>query len=321
MIRREVVSVESIAPLGLNLSPRRGNRTPEELRGQSSVECVLALRSDSRRLEEVMRRFEILTADHYGSSAALAIRTMLWGPEDGGALLEEAAVAATYGCFNSVDGVRLDLTLEAFADRERSPIRAQFQGKSVSEISALAHELAQEELPAILREPSRYRELWEEGLARVQAHLRDFSRGRVEFVLEDDDIDFTAVEVRGPLDRRALRTVCENSRTLVSYAVAGGWCHEFTYEIESWMDVDIIETLPRHDLAVLARQLNDLESGSALRWGWDRNFDVPTCGMRAGLEGGEPSTLTPAQVSQIVHHHFWNADGVAIPPSRRLRNS
>jgi hypothetical protein len=311
----EVLSIDAVAPAGPTLSHRPGNRTADAWRGDSAAEvvsrwldaCAAAggARDPGGLLQAATERGVVLGP--YGAGAAIAAYLFATKLEPGEErnLLLAAAVAADYGCFNLPEAVQIALILQGFSAQPPPRLRREMESaEGEEERQRICFGFALEQIPKLLREPDRFPAYWRDSLAATQNWIEEFRVGRHRLLAVDDDLDLVQVLAAGRCDRRALRTIAPQSRTLVSEKRAAGWRHEFTYEVESYFDMESLETPPRHALASLAVSLSGADR---TQWNCDAELEAPVVQLR-----GLGSRLAPEEVREAIVAFLEKADGIDI---------
>ncbi len=315
---RVLVSIDGIAPRGPNFSHRVGNRTPDDYRADTAAGVIDRLLDDGAARDRLVADYGTLAATQYTPAAVLAVHLFLDGHaavEDRDLILE-AATAADYGCLNTEDAVRVALTLQSWAEQPPRELRTAL--RSVHQPLAreqICFEYALRHLPHLLAEPAIQPECWRRSLAMTQAWLEAYRRKRHSLVLRDVDLDLVHLVCDGPIDRRALRTVTWESRTLVSQRMAVGWDHVFSYEVESHFDVESSDPPDRHRVGALAARLAELDQAG---WRADTDLSRPLVHL---VSGPRPSTLEPEQVGSELVTFLEKADGLDIPRARARRRA
>ncbi|MAE69123.1 MAG: hypothetical protein CME06_01495 [Gemmatimonadetes bacterium] len=314
---RELISIDGIAPRGPNFSHRDGNRTPDDYRADTAAGIIARLIDDRPAYSRLASAHDEIAATRYSPGAVLAVALFL-RPDLATAhdeLILEAATAAEYECLNSEDGVRVALVLQGWADQPPPELREMLDQKpSALAKEQLRFEYALESLPRLLDQPSSFSEYWLRPLKQTRAWLDRFRERRHRIASRDLDLDFVHVISDGPVDRRALRTVSWESRTLVSERMTFGWDHVFTYELESYFDIESVEPPDRHDLAPLVRRLEKIDGT-----GWRADTDISQPIVRL-TSGPRRSDLEPNDLARVVIPFLEKADGLDIPRTRaRLR--
>lgn len=304
-----VLSIDGIALRGPNLSHRVGNRTPEHLRADTVAAMVAELIARPEEYLALRRDHPVVAVGDYSAGAALAVFLLL-EPDlslTSLQLLLEAATAADYHCLNSDNGVRVALILDGLrrappAELTEAMAVASGRGEQIATLFAYALQL----LPTVLVEPQRFPAYWHEELNRTHRWLNEFRQGRHQILARDADLDLIHVLSRGWFDHRALRTIAPESRTLVSIEQGGGFSHVFTYEVESFYDMETIEAPERHDPAPWAEELSGLDGAS---WRADPDLDAPLVRMRSA---STPSRITPDALWQRLATLLEKADGLDV---------
>lgn len=307
---------------GLHLSHWPGNRTPAALCHELSTGSALAFAA----LPEAERAAlaggaRAIVNNHYdtdGVCAAFAVRHPRQALERADALLA-AAAAGDFFRVPSLEAVAIDALVEAFADRERSPIAGELAGLADHARWSAAQQALHERMPALLDgELEPWRALWEPAVEAVRADLADLEEARREERPALDLCLWTApaggvsrrATAGGAFDpgRHALFGSSDADRALVVGPTDGGTTYRLVVSTLSWFDLPSRSRLPRPDLEALAGALNALEASDAadeLAWRAQSatNASPELWFGRSELESFAehnpalaPSTLPPARV-------------------------
>ncbi|WP_371825727.1 DUF6687 family protein [Nonomuraea turcica] len=251
---------------GLQLSHWPGNRTPKHLKADLSVEIALRFIADPGHSEWVRGR-EIVTNDHYDTDGLLAAWVVL-NPESAAehaAALIACAEAGDFYEFTHPDAVKLDLTIQAFADPERSPFRVEPAGASTVEFEQRASDEILARLPGLLYDVSDYEELWGERYEKIVGRLGWLNDGRVR-VREWPEARMSTIESSDRLDHFARNTFCNGHRILEAVSVPGGTSYVLHYREFLWYDIVSRASSPKHRMTRTADRLNELEPAGDGAW-------------------------------------------------------
>src|SRR5918998_2467167 len=181
-----LLSVDGTVEGALHLSHWEGNRTPEELRADTSTEIALNFAAWPRR-EEWARGVEVVTNNHFDADGVLSVWSVLNGER---ALnlrgeLVSAAEAGGFSEFPGEDAVRVSVLLQGgdnpFVPGVSSPLAEHLAGGAKVD-ERRAYELVLPEVERVLTRTGEYEPLWREAWAATEAALESFARGasRVE---------------------------------------------------------------------------------------------------------------------------------------------
>jgi hypothetical protein len=304
--------------LGVQLSHWPGNTTPKHLRADLSVEIALRCASDPHRRELLGDR-DLVTNDHYDTDGLLAAWAVLHPVQALTHASELVATAETgdFYEFSTPAALQLDLTIQAFHDRERSPLAAEFAGRSDRDIEQRASDAILSELPGLLYDTSRYRELWAEDYATIVERLSWLNQGYVH-TREYPTARLTVLDTQRPLDHFSRNAFSRGHRILEAHPGNGGTFYTLYYREFLWYDIVSRSTSPRHQLTPVADRLNELEpsstSGAWVVTSWTpallfaANGDRTTRTVTYKEPTGQ-SALAPADVTQLIIdqlHHLDN---------------
>ena len=321
-----LVSVDGVTGArGLNLSHWPGNTTPRELRHDLSTGCALAFsRSTPDRRREWVGAASAFANNHYdtdGCLALLAARHPTRALDRADAMLR-AAAAGDFFAWPSDDALAVDAIVTGLNRSSDSPLANELADLSDQARWQRCTDVMLDELPAILDgDLAPWRALWEPVLDDARLDRDDLARCRRA---DDSVLDLsiwrappgarsTRAKGSGRFDpgRHALFGATDADRALVvapGGSVGEGTCYRFIVSTKSWFDLATEERLPRPDLALVARRLNDLENAApedanAWRAQASTNASPELWFGRVGLDDFaehntalEPSRLRPGDV-------------------------
>jgi hypothetical protein len=281
-----LLSVDGTVEGALHLSHWEGNRTPEELRADTSTEIALNFAAWPRRAEWA-RGVEVVTNNHFDADGVLSVWTVLNGERAAG-LRDELVPAAEAGDFSEFPGekaVRVSVLLQGgdnpFVPGVSSPLVEHLAGgEKVDE--RRAYELVLPEVERVLTRTDEYEPLWREGWAWIERTLESFARGDAR-VVEDPGSKLSVVtlarDLYGPGGFDPARhaapytALAHNTRgevILVATPYADGWAYRIDYPYYSWAETRTRPRVARRNLSGLVGRLNVLERGRGV-WKADRS--------------------------------------------------
>jgi uncharacterized protein DUF6687 len=247
---------------------------------------------------EVQRPADAVTNNHFDQDGLVSVFALA-APEQCLARrhqLIDLASAGDFATYRDRRAARASMVIAAYADPERSPI-----GSLASDYMAATAALYEELLPRVPElcdEPDRYRDLWRDEDACLEASEELVRRGRVH-IEEVPQLDLAVVEV--PVDApdggghrfggewvTGLHPMAINNAThRFAVLVARGGRLEFSYRYETWVQYRSRRPRPRVDLGPLAEELTAAEpSGSS--WVWE---GAGALTPRLYLRGSEASAI------------------------------
>lgn len=315
----------------ITLSHWPGSGTPEPLLDDLSAQIVF------RYLDQPAFHVdaEFVTNDHFDEDGLACIYTLSHPTE---ALARRARIcdfaqAGDFGTFRDRESARCAFVVSAFADPERSPLgSAFFRVSDEQRVSSLFTELLGH-LPEMLDHPDRFRELWQEEDAVLEATERALVRGDI-LIEHVPSLDLTVVTlpedaVRTRVHRFAqVRQLAYHPMAIYNAApglrvlYVKGQHYELEYRYESWVRYMSRRPHPRVDLSPLSELLTLEErslpgSGTPGVWQFE---GVSSLTPRLHMQQADNSRLTPEAFRQRLQEFLatapaaWNpyvAPGVA----------
>ncbi len=281
-----LLAVDGTVEGALHLSHWGGNRTPEELRADTSTEIALNFAAWPRR-EEWARGVEVVTNNHFDADGVLSVWSVLNGGRALG-LKEKLVAAAEAGDFSEFpgeDAVRVSILLQGgdnpFVPGVNSPLVESLAGGGRVDESR-AYELVLPEVERVVTRTGEYEPLWREGWSRIERTLESFASGRSR-VVEDEESRLSVVALapdfygasgfdpaRHAAPYTALAHHARGEVVLVATPYAEGWAYRIDYAYYSWAETYTRPRVARRNLSGLAGRLNVLERGRGV-WKADRS--------------------------------------------------
>lgn len=281
-----LLSVDGTVEGALHLSHWEGNRTPEELRADTSTEIALNFAVWPQR-EEWTRGVQVVTNNHFDADGVLSVWTVLNGERALGLRdeLVSAAEAGDFSEFPNERAVRVSVLLQGgdnpFVPGVNSPLVQQLaDGEKVDE--RRAYELVLPEVERVLTQTDEYEPLWREGWDWIAHTLESFASGRsrvVEDVASKLSLVTLARDFYGPGGFDPARhgtpftALAHNARgevILVATPYGDGWAYRIDYAYYSWAETCTRPRVARRNLSGLVGRLNVLERGRGV-WKFDRS--------------------------------------------------
>lgn len=284
----------------LTLSHWPNNRSPAELRRDTSTATAFAY-LDSPSLH---RPVPWVTTNHFDEDGLFSMFAVSRPAEAlvRRELLVDASFAGDFGVVRSRDAARLCFIIEGLCDQALSPLPATVFTEP-DRVSALYRALL-ETLPTVLDDVAdgagRYRDLWAEEEAHLEASRRLLATGQVTIQeIPEQDLAVVRAPARlpplpsrryletrtSPLHPLAVNTATSASRLLLIH----GASYVFEYRYESWVQLATRRVPLRVSLNSLAARLNSLEPAGA---GWIAE-DPADVVPRLWRPDGSPSALDP----------------------------
>jgi hypothetical protein len=308
------LSVDGLVPESVHFSHWQGNRTPAQVKADSSTEIALNVVASPDR-HELTRGIELVTNNHFDTDGVLSVWTMLTGERalDLRDALIAAAEAGDFSANTGAQAIRASLVLQGgdgFAPDAgvASPLARHLAGDaSVDEERAYA--LVLPEVERVITRTNYYEHLWHDEWAKIEASLESFARGasRVE---EDPETGLSVVtlslELYGAQGFKPTRhaapytAITEHARGriyLIAIPLERAWGYRVDYPYYSWAETTVRPAVSRYDFAPLLARLGELEQNAEGRW------QVDTEGLSSAFNfaGADnllrASSLAPEQVA------------------------
>jgi hypothetical protein len=281
------LSVDGTVDNALHLSHWAGNRTPAQLRADTSTEIALNFVASPER-EELSRGIEVATNNHFDTDGVLSVWAVLAGARarDFREALVPAAEAGDFSEFKGERAVRVSVAIQGgdnpFSGGAGSPLARHLAGgREVSE--ARAYELVLPEVERLLTKTDEYEPFWREGWSEIESALESFASGRSR-VDEDEASGLSVVTLAHDVygergydptrDGVPFTAVAHNTRGslfLVAAPFAGGWSYRIDYPYYSWAETVVRPRVERRPLSGLLSRLNELEPNGEGHWRADRS--------------------------------------------------
>ncbi|HLL72359.1 MAG TPA: DUF6687 family protein [Pyrinomonadaceae bacterium] len=281
------LSVDGIVPNSVHFSHWQGNRTPAEVKADSSTEIVLNTVA-STRLGELTQGLELVTNNHFDTDGVLSVWTMLTGERalDLRDALVAAAEAGDFSANTGAQAMRASLVLQGgdgFVPDAgvASPLARHLAGSGADVDEARAYALVLPEVERVITRTNYYEHLWHDEWALIERSLESFASGASK-VEEDVETGLSVVTLsrdlygaRGfsPTRHAAPYTaITEHARGrvyLIAIPLADGWGYRVDYPYHSWAETVVRPRIVRPDFAPLVARLGELEQASEGRWQLD----------------------------------------------------
>ncbi len=313
-----VVDGSPNASTRLTLSHWPGSPTPPELRLDLSAEIAFA----ALARPELFDGIEAVTNNHADQDGAMSAFALV-DPATALArrdLAIHVARAGDFGIARDRTAGRIAMTLAAFEDADRGPFGRELLDGPYPEVCGRLYQSILPLVPELLDHPDRWRHLWEDEDAHLDASLAAIADGTVH-IDEHPGLDLAVVHVPDDWARRtasrftmsvssalhpmALPTSTDRLRLLVFE----GDRPRLELRYESWVMLTSRPVLPRPDLRGLAARLAELD-------GRPWRADSPGA-LVPGLEPEDGTGLDPAIVQAEAERFLAVAPAAWDPFSPR----
>lgn len=312
------LSIDGTVDNAVHFSHWEGNRTPAQVRADTSTEIALNLVGSPDR-DQLTQGITLVTNNHFDTDGVLSVWTVLAG-ERALELRERLIAAAEAGDFSEYTGERAihaSLVIQGGdgfvpASGVASPLARHLAGgddERATVDEARAYQLVLPEVERVLTHTDDYESLWREGWEAIAASLDSFASGASK-VYEDDDARVSLITLAPDLPASGFKptrhvppytAITHHARGevyLIATPSAGGWSYRIDYPYYSWAETVVRPRIERRDFASLVTRLNDLErDASGGRWRLDTS--ELTSAVKFTDQHGQlrASTLAPETVA------------------------
>jgi hypothetical protein len=258
--------VDGIVPNSFHLSHWQGNRTPPELRADTSTEIALKFITSPQQ-KEYGQGLQIITNNHYDTDGLLSLWSLLSPPlalshKD---LLIAAAEAGDFYRFTTDPAVQLDLLIKAFRHSPDSPLASSMKGLGAEEQDGLCYTKMLELLPTLLSNPRTHQQLWQEEYKRILTSFEAFEKG--DIILKEFPQERLSVIVsKERPSEYAIDRHCQGDLYLIVQVQSEGFCYDLEYRYYSWAETVTRPKLHHIPMERLASRLNVYDGRALGRW-------------------------------------------------------
>ncbi len=301
----DVLSVDGMAPKGLNLSHWPGNRTPDQFKADTSTEMAIKFMKSPDK-DKYLKGLEIVTNNHYDTDGFLSVASILY-PDlsiENEKLLIDTATTGDFSRFTTQKALKFDLTVSAFSSSSKSPLYSQIQDLPEAPKRQVLYDTLLDLYPKLLSEIDTYSYLWDKEYQMILKELEELKNGTVR-VESHEDMDLGVLYTPKKLRLITQCTATPSNRILEITHQDNGFFYRFQYTVDSWFELLTKKPLPRLDLKPLANRLNDMESNSMIHWEADPITNPrPTLAPEDSQGKWSISQLPPDKVAQVVMDYF-----------------
>ncbi|HEX7331778.1 MAG TPA: DUF6687 family protein [Pyrinomonadaceae bacterium] len=311
------LSVDGTVDNSIHFSHWEGNRTPAEVKADTSTEIALNLVASPNRAA-LTNGIELVTNNHFDTDGALSVWTVLTGERalayrD---LLIAAAEAGDFSEHSSDDGVRVSIVIQGSDQASPnndtgSPLARLLAGENVDD-DARAYDLVLPEVERLLTNINDYEPLWREGWESVAAAIESFARGESK-VTEFSEAKVSLITLapklfdgagfkptRHAAPYTAISKFAKGELFLIAIPTSAGWFYRLDYPYYSWAETVVRPHVPRRDLTAVLQLLNSKESNHEGRWKTDNREMTSAVKFLDSAGTLTTSRLEPHEVAEVL---------------------
>ncbi|HEX6717836.1 MAG TPA: DUF6687 family protein [Pyrinomonadaceae bacterium] len=315
------LSVDGTVDNSIHFSHWEGNRTPAEVKADTSTEIALNLVASPNRAT-LTRGIELITNNHFDTDGVLSVWTVLNGERalayrD---LLIAAAEAGDFSEYSSDDGVRVSIAIQGSDQAspnndDGSPLAQLLAGEEVDD-DARAYELVLPEVEHLLTNINNFEPLWREGWDSVRAALESFERGE-SAVTEYPESKISLITLapklfdgagfsptRHSAPYTAISKFAKGKFFLIAIPTNAGWFYRLDYPYYSWAETVVRPHVERCDLTTALQLLNNTESNREGHWQTDHREMTSAVKFLGADRTLAPSRLEPNAVAEVLQNSF-----------------
>ena len=315
------LSVDGTVDNSIHFSHWEGNRTPAEVKADTSTEIALNLVASPNRAA-LTRGIELVTNNHFDTDGVLSVWTVLNGERalpyrD---LLIAAAEAGDFSEYSSDDGVRVSIAIQGSDQAspnndDGSPLARLLAGEEVDD-DARAYGLILPEVEHLLTDLNVFEPLWREGWESVRAAIESFERGE-SAVTEYPESKISLITLapklfdgagfsptRHSAPYTAISKFAKGELFLIAIPTHAGWFYRLDYPYYSWAETVVRPHVGRRDLTTALQLLNNTESNRDGRWQTDHREMTSAVKFLGGDGTLAPSRLEPNAVAEVLQNSF-----------------
>ena len=308
------LSVDGTVSNSIHFSHWQGNKTPTELKADTSTEIALNLVTSPRRAE-LTQNIELVTNNHFDTDGMLSVWTVMNGALAAkyGDVLIAAAEAGDFSEYSSADGVRISLAIQGSdqeipTDDTGSPLARLLAGEDVND-DARCYEVIMPEVENLLTNINGYEPLWREGWKRIVDALESFDRGLSTVTqLPESNVALICLApeifsnegfnpTRHSAPYTAISKFARGELFVIATPAQGGWFYRIDYPYYSWAETVVRPKIERRDLSQVLEVLNEKEGNGAARWQIDSRELSSAAKFLDGQQTLAPSKLKPEEVA------------------------
>jgi hypothetical protein len=318
------LSVDGTVDNSIHFSHWEGNRTPADLKADTSTEIALNLAASPNRAQ-LTNGIELVTNNHFDTDGVLSVWTVLNGERalpyrD---LLIAAAEAGDFSEYSSDAGVRVSIAIQGSDQAspnndDGSPLAGLIAGEEVDD-DARAYELVLPRVEDLLTNLNEYESLWREGWNSVAAAIESFEQGKSR-VTEYSDGKISLITLapelfdgagfsptRHSAPYTAISKFAKGELFLIAIPASGGWFYRIDYPYYSWAETVVRPRIEHRDLSGALKLLNEKESNQDGEWQTDNREMTSAVKFLDSARTLAASRLEPHTVVEGLQSSFARA--------------
>ena len=310
------LSVDGTVDNSIHFSHWEGNKTPEEVKADTSTEIALNLVTSPHR-DELTQGIDLVTNNHFDTDGLLSVWSVMTGERaaEYHDVLIAAAEAGDFSEYSSETGIRASIAIQGSDQASPnndagSPLARQLAGAEVDD-DARAYDLLLPEVERLITNINDYEDLWRDGWESIAKAIESFESGSSqvkEFTENDLSLVTLAPQIfsgsrfnptRHSAPYTAISQYARGKLFVIAIPNSGGWFYRIDYPYYSWAETIVRPHVQRRDFIEVLRRLSESERNPG---NWKLDSREMTSAVKFLDESGSlaTSTQSPDEVASIV---------------------
>ena len=310
------LSVDGTVDNSIHFSHWEGNKTPEEVKADTSTEIALNLVTSPNR-DQLTQGIDLVTNNHFDTDGLLSVWSVMTGERaaEYRDVLIAAAEAGDFSEYSSETGIRVSIAIQGSDQASPnndagSPLARRLAGAEVDD-DARAYDLLLPEVERLITNINDYEDLWRDGWESIAKAIESFESGSSqvkEFTENDLSLVTLAPQIfsgsrfnptRHSAPYTAISQYARGKLFVIAIPNSGGWFYRIDYPYYSWAETIVRPHVQRRDFTDVLRQLSESERNPG---NWKLDSREMTSAVKFLDESGSlaTSSQSPDEVANIV---------------------
>lgn len=310
------LSVDGTVDNSIHFSHWEGNKTPEEVKADTSTEIALNLVTSPNR-DQLTQGIDLVTNNHFDTDGLLSVWSVMTGERaaEYRDVLIAAAEAGDFSEYSSETGIRVSIAIQGSDQASPnndagSPLARRLAGAEVDD-DARAYDLLLPEVERLITNINDYEDLWRDGWESIAKAIESFESGSSqvkEFTEDDLSLVTLAPQIfsgsrfnptRHSAPYTAISQYARGKLFVIAIPNSGGWFYRIDYPYYSWAETIVRPHVQRRDFTEVLRQLSESERNPG---NWKLDSREMTSAVKFLDESGSlaTSSQSPDEVANIV---------------------
>ena len=310
------LSVDGTVDNSIHFSHWEGNKTPEEVKADTSTEIALNLVTSPNR-DQLTQGIDLVTNNHFDTDGLLSVWTVITGERaaEYRNVLIAAAEAGDFSEYSTETGMRVSIAIQGSDQASPnndagSPLARRLAGVEVDD-DARAYDLLLPEVERLITNINDYEDLWRDGWASIATAIESFESGSSQ-VKEFNENKLSLVTLapeifsgnrfnptRHAAPYTAISRYARGKLFVIAIPNSGGWFYRIDYPYYSWAETIVRPHVQRRDFTEVLRRLSDSERNPG---NWKLDNREMTSAVKFLDDSGSlaASSQSPDEVAGIV---------------------